>query len=68
MKNYTLSSGEKTKPIQSQSQTESGPFAYGARDCHSPSGLAMTSISLILCAFVAMALFEKTKPISKEAK
>ncbi len=38
----------KNKAKQSQSQTKSGLFAYGARDCHGPSGLAMTSVSLWL--------------------
>ena len=49
----------KTNPIQSQSQTKSGLFAYGARDCHGPSGLAMTSGSLCLSGFVAMRTLKK---------
>jgi len=49
----------KTNPIQSQSQTKSGLFSYGARDCHGPSGLAMTSGSLCLSGFVAMRNLKK---------
>jgi len=71
----------KKKPKQTHSNTERGLFAYGATDCHGPSGLAMTFVSLLFrglephsttlrACFVAMSLFEKTKPIfeGKNAK
>ena len=36
-------------------------FDYFIEDCHGPSGLAMTSVSPLLCAFVAMDLILKNK-------
>jgi len=56
----------KNKAKQTQTQAERGLFAYGARDCHGPSGLAMTLVSLLFRVLVALQLrgkFEKTKPI-----
>ena len=52
-------------------------FTYNTEDCHGPSGLAMTFVSILFCAFlcifVAITQVEKTKPIlwqgkSKKAK
>jgi hypothetical protein len=40
----------KNKANRTQTRMERGLFAYGARDCHGPSGLAMTPVSLFLCA------------------
>jgi len=50
-----------SKPISSAKRA----FAYGARDCHGPSGLAMTSISLLLCALVALWLWYNLKKQSQ---
>jgi len=44
----------KTKPIQSQTQTKGEFLAYDTTDCRGPSGLAMTSVPLLLCALVPL--------------
>jgi hypothetical protein len=37
--------------------------SYNTEDCHGPPGLAMTFFYALLCLFMAMGRFEKTKPI-----
>jgi hypothetical protein len=48
-----------SKPNKANLEWNEGLFAYGARDCHGPSGLAMTSGSLCLSGFVAMRKLKK---------
>jgi hypothetical protein len=48
--------GLETDKKQSQYRMEREPFVYGAKDCHGPSGLAMTAVSLLLCASVPFRL------------
>jgi len=64
--------GEKTKPIQSQNKANlkqnEGFFVYDPRDCHGPSDLAMTSISLLHCALVPLWLWHNLKKQSQFPK
>jgi hypothetical protein len=57
-----------SKPKQSHSQTEWGFFVYDPRDCHGPSDLAMTSISLLHCALVPLWLWHNLKKQSQFLK
>jgi hypothetical protein len=50
---------KKTKPIKAKIERNEDFFAYDAKDCHSPSGLAITLVSLLLCALVPMTRLKK---------
>ena len=79
MNNFTLSGRRKNKAKLTQYLMERRLFAYGARDCHGFSGLAMTFVSLLLCApsteFILSrvertqgTLFEKKRDLKKQSQ
>jgi hypothetical protein len=49
---------------QSQFQTLQGLHVNDTEDCHGPLGLAMTSLSLLLCALVSMTECKKQSQFS----
>jgi len=55
LRQYTALRGiEKQSQFKAKLKRNEGFITYGARDCHGPSGLAMTFVSLLLCDSVPL--------------